>query len=247
MKNSVPPLATSFQKRLWMRNPGLGLMEVLVAVAILGLLIAVIVPSVNSLGNRALGAKCLNNLRQLYGVLRNYASDYEGFIPLASDYTANKKSWVKSLADANYLITPAFTDTPQKYIAYCPGSSRNHPMAYQHLGNYGINRAIAGENNELGEVVRPRVPMHAINDPSKKLLIADSGGNMIWASMRDRPSSPVAYLPGYPTNSQVAWPESLKKDAIEGRHGGKINVVNASGNAESLSSIDLADSGRWQP
>jgi prepilin-type N-terminal cleavage/methylation domain-containing protein/prepilin-type processing-associated H-X9-DG protein len=57
------------------------LMELLAVVAITSVLIAILVPSVSSMKERANGAKCVSNLRQLSAATIQYASENDGRIP----------------------------------------------------------------------------------------------------------------------------------------------------------------------
>lgn len=69
----------------WRRKgiAGFTLVELLVVMAIITILIAIVVPVTIQGRNRARGAKCLSNLRQLGAIAHMYAEDFDGTLPLA--------------------------------------------------------------------------------------------------------------------------------------------------------------------
>ncbi len=63
------------------RTAGFTLLELLVVVAIIGILIAILVPLVTRVRNRALETRCLSNLRQIGIAVTLYQSEHEGKYP----------------------------------------------------------------------------------------------------------------------------------------------------------------------
>lgn len=57
------------------------LIELLVVVAIIGLIIALILPAISQVRGRAYEATCVNNLKQLYTGTMMYADDHDGNLP----------------------------------------------------------------------------------------------------------------------------------------------------------------------
>lgn len=67
---------------------GFTLIEILVVVAILGILAALLLPAISRVQENALVAKSTNSLRQIGAALRMYAGENNGFLP-AADGAAN--------------------------------------------------------------------------------------------------------------------------------------------------------------
>lgn len=62
--------------------PGFTLIELLVVVAIIAVLVAMLLPALTNAREAAKKIACVSNLRQLYVAAINYASDYEGALPV---------------------------------------------------------------------------------------------------------------------------------------------------------------------
>src|SRR5262245_56477413 len=59
---------------------GFTLMELLVVVAVVGLLVALLLPAVARSKEKAKRARCENQLRQFYAMAVMYANDHEGYL-----------------------------------------------------------------------------------------------------------------------------------------------------------------------
>lgn len=221
-------------------------MEVLISVAVIGVLAALLVPAANRLVDNARQAGCANNLRQIHVALMAYAGDNKGFLPLAINEVDGSTTWLGYLQNGGYAPDVRATETPSRYFIFCPGSKVRTDQKKAHLAysNYGLNRQIAGRI-KLNGANTPSVPLGAIAAPSKKLLVLDSGAYENYSSLETAPGSGNFYIPGLPANKGVAWEDRFKEDAIEGRHAGKLNVLMVDGHVESSVARDFSGGDAW--
>ncbi len=83
--------------RSWSGKPAFTLIEMLVVIFVVGLLLALIVPSVYRLREMARSAQCTSNLRQLYGTVMARATDHGGAFPYAASFdtwSTTRNTWV---------------------------------------------------------------------------------------------------------------------------------------------------------
>lgn len=222
------------------------LVEMLIAIAIIGILVALLVPGAGRMMDSANQAKCSGNLRQLHTSLISYAVDNKGLFPIALDERDGSTPWITYLNNGGYL--PAYakdTLVPSRHFMYCPSSTvKNKNKAEAIRGNYGINMSIAGRNKVNGKD-NSRIPINTIVSPSKKILLMDSGGYMVHAGLEAGGDGELMYIPGLALNKNVTWAERCEKDAIVGRHQGTINVLMVDGHVEAFFSASFSGSTAW--
>lgn len=68
------------------------LIELLIVVAIIGILIALLIPTFNGFRERTMREHCVNNLKSIHGVLRQYALAHDGQYPRTDHYYGSKFS-----------------------------------------------------------------------------------------------------------------------------------------------------------
>src|SRR5689334_13554762 len=76
-----------------MRVKGFTLIELLVVVSIIALLIAILLPSLNTARQQAKRATCLANLKGIGTGLHEYAASYDGVFP-GTEWSGSYDRWV---------------------------------------------------------------------------------------------------------------------------------------------------------
>lgn len=77
------------------KRAGISLLQVLVAIAIIGILAAILIPSFQGLLRKAGRVKCTNNLRQLHLVFSNYLQDVDHWPQIPVKLTESESDYQK--------------------------------------------------------------------------------------------------------------------------------------------------------
>ncbi len=159
------------------------LIEMLVVIAIIGILAALLMPSLRSALDTARGAQCVNNFRQNYLCITSYASDNSGFFTFANP---TYLTWIDTLVKGGY----AGQDKPG--FVLCPA---DEPGGYNSIWyGYGVETTMTGANSVMygaqatgayelykttgtGAYVMRR--LSTISEPSKRVILIDSY-RLIW-------------------------------------------------------------------
>lgn len=247
-----------------MRQKAFTLIELLIVIAVLGGLLAVIVPALRYSKQKAQSVVCIANMGQLALLLNSYAH-LQGFYPQGycglpgynnppGGYVGNPSydkmgwRWFHFVADGNVDLP-----TVEKMIS-CPSSRTKENVKLTVLcGNLGINYSICKiaaslTNDEFhGKSLSPTM----IRQPSQVILLMDAGYTMVnWKAASvfeantpdsDLDSRKTAfYVPGLSMNPQKTINPYLSEDAIEGRHPNKtLNAIRADGSANKVQAEDL--------
>jgi len=172
------------------RPHGFTLIELLVVIAIIAILAAMLLPALSKAKEKAKGAQCLSNMRQLGLAMRMYMDDNEGrlvywrrgltvagFPPITdtSDFIVtgnNAVYWPDMLRMGRYAPSRNIFDCPSvraKATAISSGGKSDSNT----LG-IGINRPQFGVEYIPGDT-KPPVTEGMVRNPSASLVLADSG------------------------------------------------------------------------
>lgn len=198
------------------------LIELLVVAAIIGVLVAMILPSIQEARENARGLACMTNLRAIYQVHLFWIDDHQGYMicssipsnygqgPLGDQYTSDGGyGWTDTWIRKKYL---------QDINVYqCPSYRGMKPLSLPCDVNYGWNDC------GLGQVVPGSSPLHytfrkysRVSDPLQTIAFGDStmeGGvgyrlHPWWISanpnFRHRDKMSIGWLDGHVTQMTEA-------------------------------------------
>jgi prepilin-type processing-associated H-X9-DG protein len=237
------------------------LIELLVVIAMVAILLAVLIPVLNSVRQRAKALTCSSNIRQLTRDLimyesKNHAFPYgfrDSFTPPPGGFPGNseydKRAWWW------FNVMEGYGDGIKRKALRCPSKLLRHPDLINNIlyGNYGVNRSICKSPDDIKKywkefVGAPLGPMD-IPQPSRTLLIVDSGYSVIsWWHATDVPpvsfdgdsGEDIGYVPGLKINKERNLMLDQKQDAENGRHPNKtVNIGFADGTVARKKADDL--------
>lgn len=206
------------------------LMELLVTIAIVGVLAALLLPALFQLKKRAQQIQCANNVRQLGMILQAYVTEYNAYPLIGPPYWMSAMQYKEISAPRNDNLKV----WAKQNIWKCPAANTGPPWPtnrlYMSYGYNGLGLSTRTNINclGLGGKKAPRVSESEVVSPSDMMAIGDGfiGGDgiilegeiLLWRS-----SSEIEYWPGYPGTTQRSY----------ARHQGHANVVFCDGHVES--------------
>jgi len=238
------------EKKGWLRtesaqNAAFTLVELLVVVAIVGILGALLFPAVARAKNSGKVTACLNNLRQLQLAWTMYADDHDGRL-VRNDYVIgnphpSRASWVQGrldysannpantnrqmFLDESLTLFAPYLRAPQVYR--CP-SDRSAVLIngewHSRVRSYGMNWALASERGTEVDVLK-RYGEIQVPAPAMMFVFIDQHPDYI--------SDPHFHM------SLAAGGQSFLMDLPAANHSGSGTLTFADGHAERRKWVDV--------
>jgi prepilin-type N-terminal cleavage/methylation domain-containing protein/prepilin-type processing-associated H-X9-DG protein len=164
-------------------NRAFTLIELLIVIAIIGILAALLLPALSSAKNNARRAACMNNLKQINMGMRMYASDHNDTLPLTNSPPpatgTDYELFIRSYVGLNGV------PSPQDKLFACPadtfyyagdsGTQYFPESHYQQLvykySSYGFNAGNSVPGGHLPGIAG--VKLSSIKDPVKTILVTE--------------------------------------------------------------------------
>lgn len=219
------------------------LIELLTVIAIIGILAAIIIPTVGAVRQTAQTASCVSNMRQIAMAMNIYADDNKGLYPPSfNDAPADDKFiWPERLND--YLGLPSRQSGKSYHknskVWHCGSAQILDPTALNPNRHYGLNRYFNGQGGEDNwKYRRENVPAL-----SRYILIGEINNNGETVSP---PNGPQGVTPVYDGSNTADCRISHKNGTIANYAFCDGHVESIKGGADNLPASPVAATNRWR-
>jgi prepilin-type N-terminal cleavage/methylation domain-containing protein/prepilin-type processing-associated H-X9-DG protein len=212
-----------------LRRPGFTIIELLVVLAVVGVLAALLMPALQSAKERARAASCASNLRQLLIAYEQYRIANAGWAP-----------WSEQWFDCARAVRPYYGQLYQyadnAELFWCPAAdpatqwNPDEPLYYDVMVSYGANSWGWGDEDVQGclsvvvGLAWTYTDLNDIANGAELIVFGDSTPNGSWdASVDPSPLDPL--------------------ERPSDRHLGRCNIVFLDAHAERLTNAYLLDRG----
>jgi prepilin-type N-terminal cleavage/methylation domain-containing protein/prepilin-type processing-associated H-X9-DG protein len=229
---------------------GFTLIELLTVIAIIGILAAIIIPTVGRVRESAKSSKCVANLRSLATALTLAAQDNRGNLPKAIDTSVpeshENRNWMTYLSNRYELLwrtAPGTSGRRNNEVYNCPSTGRVGEGVWPETSPcYGVNNSLMATNHGGSTTPSKGKSLNAILEPSRLILIADVSGPTGLMSGQIVFNAPNFVNDGFPSNLSsipVGFPAPRHPSSGTSSYsGGSFNAGFVDGHVERIVATD---------
>jgi len=194
-----------------------------VVIAIIALLLAILLPSMNLARTHAKRLVSASNMRQIGLAIHLYAEDNNGFFPETTHgLTGNKamkRSWI-------FTLKPYVSDVNE--IRICPADPKRKERLANGLSSYVLNEYIAVDNiDPFGRIVGSSYRnMYKLKRPSQTITTFVGADNLSVSITSDHTHSRLWFLPA----PNIPW-NAIRKDIQPDRYCLSKSLDNTNGSS----------------
>jgi len=172
-----------------MRLKHFTLVELLVIIAVIGILTSLLIPALNQAREKGRTISCMNNLKQQGLGIAYYCDDNDGYYPPVNDSYYKmafvfENSWSWQLYNSKYVTSGQTFQCPTA-TGYCTNEYSNgmHDVIHTPNDNYSYAHLVYGYNSWVGGILtwggviaakKPIMKIGNVMTPSSKLLVSET-------------------------------------------------------------------------
>jgi prepilin-type processing-associated H-X9-DG protein len=205
----------------------------LVVVAIIGALVALLLPAVQAARGAARRAECASNMRQIGLGIHQYADVHDGRFPNMWHEQDISTSWIFTLA-------PHLESVDE--IRLCPDDLKRIELESSRVTSYALNGYLR-KPTPTEEFVYPEIVpdfvtrLHDLPE-THKTLVAFEAGPSVDANF-DHVHSPEWFTDAYPTANE-RWERIQSEVAVDRHNGAVANYLYADGHVEPITAEQIS-------